>query len=224
MASTIKLLTVDAAGTLIRPWPSVGAVYAQTAREHGLQVDDQEIDSRFYWVLGQMQKDKSITRGEEKEFWRAVVFETFQPFCNLDQLEPIFEKLWNLFATGDHWRLSEHSESTLRTLRQRGYRIALLSNNDSRLRQVIKDLDIEALFDEIFISAEIGFEKPDPEIFKFVETKMGFQPKEILHLGDSHSRDFEGSQAAGWSALLFGKPKIEEEQIHCFSELLDRLP
>ena len=79
MASTIKLLTVDAAGTLIRPWPSVGAVYAQTAREYGLQVDDQEIDSRFYEVLGRMQKDKSITRGEEKEFWRAVVFETFQP-------------------------------------------------------------------------------------------------------------------------------------------------
>ena len=158
MASTIKLLTVDAAGTLIRPWPSVGAVYAQTAREHGLQVEDQGIDSRFYQVLGQMQKDKSITGGEEKEFWRAVVFKTFQPFGDPDQLEPIFEKLWNLFATGDHWRLSEHSESTLHTLRQRGYRIALLSNNDSRLRQVIKDLDIEALFDEIFISAEIGFE------------------------------------------------------------------
>ena len=153
-----------------------------------------------------------------------MLLNAFRRFSDPDQLEPIFEKLWNLFATGDHWRLSGHSESTLRTLRQRGYRIALLSNNDSRLRQVIKDLDIEALFDEIFISAEIGFEKPDPEIFKFVETKMGFQPKEILHLGDSHSRDFEGSQAAGWSALLFGKPKIEEEQIHCFSELLDRLP
>ena len=224
MASTIKLLTVDAAGTLIRPWPSVGLVYSQTAREHGLQVDHQEIDSRFYQVLGQMQKDKSVTHGKEKEFWRAVVSETFQPFGGPDQLDTIFEKLWNLFATGNHWRLSEYSQSTLLTLRERGYQIALLSNNDSRLRQVIKDLDIEALFDEIFISSEIGFEKPDPEIFKFVETKMGFQPKEILHLGDSHSRDFEGSQAAGWTALLFGKPKIEEEQIHCFSELLDRLP
>ena len=46
----------------------------------------------------------------------------------------------------------------------------------------------------------------------------------ILHLGDSHSRDFLGARNAGWSALLYGEPKLENEQISCFSELLDYLP
>ena len=224
MNSKYRLLTVDAAGTLIRPWPSVGAVYAQIAREHGLVVEDNEIDTRFYKIFGQTQKNKKITMGEEKDFWRSVVCETFQPYGKEKQLHPIFEKLWDLFAHGDHWKLAEGAESTLKTLRSRGYEIALLSNNDSRLRQVISELGISSLFDQIFISAEIGHEKPETEIFRHVETCMGRKPQEILHIGDSHSRDFEGALSAGWSALLFGKPKIEDDQIMNFPELLDHLP
>ena len=176
MESEIRLLTIDAAGTLIRPWPSVGAVYAQTAREHGLKVEDDQIDKRFYEIFGDLQKNKKITQGEEKEFWRSVVWETFRPFTETKTLDPIFEKLWNLFAQGDHWRLSEHAVSSIQTIRKRGYQVALLSNNDSRLRQVIQDLGIEDLFDELFISAEIGYEKPQLEIFRHVEENLQKQP------------------------------------------------
>ena len=70
MKPVIRLLTVDAAGTLIRPWPSVGTVYAQTAREHGIIAEDKEIDRRFYKVFGNIQKNQSITLGEEKDFWK----------------------------------------------------------------------------------------------------------------------------------------------------------
>ena len=109
MKPVIRLLTVDAAGTLIRPWPSVGTVYAQTAREHGIIAEDKEIDRRFYKVLGNIQKNQSITLGEEKDFWKTVVLKTFQPFAKPIEIEPVFEKLWDLFAQGDHWRLSENA-------------------------------------------------------------------------------------------------------------------
>ncbi len=224
MNSRIRLLTVDAAGTLIRPWPSVGAVYAKTARRHDLSVEDEVIDRRFYEALGQTQKDLKISLGDEKNFWREVVRRTFHPYGEKERLDPIFEELWELFAHGDHWKLAERAHITLKTLHARGYEIALLSNNDSRLRQVVRELGITDLFSQIFISAEIGHEKPSPEIFRFVERKMQRMPHEILHLGDSFARDFQGALRAGWSALLFGRPKIEEKQIFCFSELLDLLP
>ena len=224
MKPVIRLLTVDAAGTLIRPWPSVGTVYAQTAREHGIIAEDKEIDRRFYKVFGNIQKNQSITLGEEKDFWKTVVLKTFQPFAKPIEIEPVFEKLWDLFAQGDHWRLSENAETTLQALRDRGYRIALLSNNDSRLRNIIQDLGIASIFEQIFISSEIGLEKPNPKIFKYVEKEMNASAEEILHLGDSYSRDFEGAKGAGWSALLFGKPKIEKDQILDFQELLSILP
>jgi len=57
-----------------------------------------------------------------------------------------------------------------------------------------------------------------------VEKAFGKEPSRFLHIGDSHSRDFEGARKAGWDALLFGKPIIEERQITSFPELLGLLP
>lgn len=221
---SIRLLTIDAAGTLVRPWPSVGAVYGRTAREHGIEVSDDEVDTEFYKTFGRLQTCKQTNEGEESEFWRQVVTQTFRPFAGNKNLDPLFEELWDLFAKGECWKLAEKAESTLITLRERGYELAMLSNNDARLRSVLADLKIDQAFDHLFISSEMGCEKPELEIFRKVEQTMDRKPNEILHLGDSHSRDFLGARNAGWSALLYGEPKLENEQISCFSELLNYLP
>ena len=221
---SIRLLTVDAAGTLVRPWPSVGAVYGRTAREHGIEVSDGEVDREFYKTFGRLQTCKQTNEGEEIEFWRQVVTQTFRPFAGNKNLDSLFEELWNLFAKGECWKLAEKAESTLNTLRVRGYELAVLSNNDARLRSVLADLKIDQAFDHLFISSEMGCEKPELEIFRKDEQTMNRKPNEILHLGDSHSRDFIGARKAGWSALLYGEPKLENEQISCFSELLNYLP
>ena len=221
---SIRLLTIDAAGTLVRPWPSVGAVYGRTAREHGIEVSDDEVDTEFYKTFGRLQTCKQTNEGEESEFWRQVVIQTFRPFARNKNLDPLFEELWDLFAKGECWKLAEKAESTLITLRERGYELAVLSNNDARLRSVLADLKIDQAFDHLFISNELGCEKPELEIFRKVEQTMDRKPNEILHLGDSHSRDFLGARNAGWSALLYGEPKLENEQISCFSELLNYLP
>ena len=224
MSNPTHVITVDAAGTLIRPWPSVGAVYAKTAREFGLSVQDEEVDQRFYEVFGKVQKDRKITSGEEKDFWKQVVLAVFEPYAADRNLDSLFEELWELFARGEHWRLAEGAKEVLGQLKDRGYRLAVLSNNDSRLRSVLEDLGIDSLFDKIFISSEMGVEKPEPEIFREVEKSFGEEPSSFLHLGDSYSRDFEGAQRAGWKALLFGKPIIEKRQITAFAELLEWLP
>ena len=221
---SIRLLTVDAAGTLVRPWPSVGAVYGRTAREHGIEVSDEEVNTEFYKTFGRLQTCKQTNEGEESEFWRQVVTQTFRTFAGNKNLDPLFEELWNLFAKGECWKLAEKAESTLNTLRERGYELAVLSNNDARLRSVLADLKIDQAFDHLFISSEMGCEKPELEIFRKVEQAMDRKSNEILHLGDSHSRDFLGARKAGWSALLYGEPKLENEQISCFSELLNYLP
>ena len=224
MSTAPKIITIDAAGTLIRPWPSVGSVYGRTARKFGLTVKDEEVDRRFYEVFGKVQKDCKITTGTEKDFWRQVVRGVFEPHAQKRNLDPLFDELWELFARGDHWRLADGAKNTLSELQERGYRLAVLSNNDSRLRSVLKDLAIDSLFEKIFISSEMGIEKPDPAIFREVEKSFGKEPSRFLHVGDSHSRDFEGARKAGWDALLFGKPIIEERQITTFPELLALLP
>ena len=66
MPSSIRLLTFDAAGTLVRPWPSVGAVYGSTARRFGISVKDSEVDERFYDAFGKAQTNLKITRERKR--------------------------------------------------------------------------------------------------------------------------------------------------------------
>ena len=117
-----------------------------------------------------MQISNKIKYGNEKSFWKNIVEITFQPFANKENIEPLFESLWEAFATGKTWKLADHAIETISALQKKGIQAAILSNNDSRLRLVLQDLKIEDYFEHIFISSELGFEKPDIEIFRNVET------------------------------------------------------
>lgn len=57
---------------------------------------------------------------------------------------------------------------------------------------------IKDIFDDIFISETIGFQKPRPEYFDYVFTAIGNPPKDkILVVGDSLTSDIAGGIAAG---------------------------
>jgi HAD superfamily hydrolase (TIGR01549 family) len=51
----------------------------------------------------------------------------------------------------------------IKDLKTRGYKVAVLSNYSLALRQKLIDEALHDLFDEIVISAEVGFQKPQPE-------------------------------------------------------------
>ena len=86
---------------------------------------------------------------------------------------------------------------------QRNYRTALLSNNWSNLRQLLSTRwGIADAFDELFISAELGLEKPDARIYQLVQEKMKMLPEQAIFIDDSRE-NISAAQAAGWTALLF---------------------
>ena len=80
--SQINIVTFDAAGTLLQPWPSVGAVYGKTARNMGINVDDYDIEIRFRNAFATAESSNKIKYGNEKSFWKNIVEITFQPFAN----------------------------------------------------------------------------------------------------------------------------------------------
>lgn len=219
----ISLLTVDAAGTLLMPWPSVGAVYGKAARKKGILVDDTDLDAQFGKAFNEVQKIALKHQGEEKEFWRKVVSLTFQPSYSGDLMDEIFEELWELFAKGEPWKLADQAVQTLTKLKDKNYRLAVLSNNDSRLRSVLRELEVDHLFEHLFISSELGFEKPQREIFQAVEETLEVTPQKIMHLGDSYSRDYLGAQKSGWNPVLYGSDTRAKVHIQKFPQLLNLL-
>ena len=92
-------------------------------------------------------------------------------------------------------------------LRQ-SYRVSLLSNTNAiHWEQSLRDffnykgLGIGDFFEEVFLSYELGVEKPAPEIFHIVAERLGAQPEDILFLDDSEV-NCEAARNCGLQAKL----------------------
>ena len=90
------------------------------------------------------------------------------------------------------------AEDALKAL-QKKYRLFLASNGTAWVqRRRIAGAKIEAYFEDIFISQEIGVNKPAKEYFDRCFARIsGFAPEKTMIVGDSLSSDILGGQNAG---------------------------
>jgi putative hydrolase of the HAD superfamily len=120
-------------------------------------------------------------------------------------------------------RPNEGASQTLSALRGRGYRLAVVSNADGRVRTLLDQAQLAPFFDCILDSAEIGIEKPDRRIFVAAAEKLGLPAESCAYVGDIYEIDILGARAAGLYPVLIGDCPAEEpvERIAKLEELLD---
>lgn len=98
-------------------------------------------------------------------------------------------------------RVDPVAAPTLKRL-QREYRMAVISNADGRIRQVLAQAGLDGFFETITDSGLVGCEKPDPRIFRAALEAMGAEPGESLYIGDIYAVDYQGAAALGMHAVL----------------------
>ena len=200
---SVTHLTVDAAGTLLRPHPSVGKIYAEVLELHGGHAEPSYLEARFANAFSKL----SIKKSMDKIFWMELVRRTIGDACPVNHFESFFEDLWNTFAEGRRWSIVSGVEETLDEFRKKGIGISVLSNNDGRLHKVLCDLGIRKWFHKVFISEEIGTLKPSAEIFRHVERNLNYKPVELMHIGDSLEADYLGAIRVGWKSNFLRRDK-----------------
>lgn len=108
------------------------------------------------------------------------------------------EKIW----TSSYQKIDENWDLA-KNLKSKGYKIVICSNSWSGLIDLIKNkFDGFEIFDNIFDSSQIGYIKPQPEYFKYVEDKTGFRGAEILLIDDSEN-NLQGAKAFGWNIYKY---------------------
>src|SRR5438132_728385 len=58
-------------------------------------------------------------------------------------------------------------------------------------------VEIAPFFDHVFISSQLGADKPDAEIYRRALVMSGFMADEAMYVGDDPERDWKGASAAG---------------------------
>jgi putative hydrolase of the HAD superfamily len=216
----IKAVTFDAGGTLLEPWPSVGAIYAAVAREFGypgLSPDNMNSAFAAAWKTKQ-QFDYSLPA------WLSLVEDVFAQIVSGPLNPEFFTALYQRFARADAWRIYDDVPATLQTLRNRGYRLAVISNWDDRLRKLLSGLQLDHFFEAIVLSVDAGATKPSPQIFERALAAFDLPAGSVLHIGDSVEEDVIGARDSGMMPLLLDRHEATEGSVATLLDLLPLLP
>ena len=103
--------------------------------------------------------------------------------------------------------ISRNNRRHSRSLNERGFRLGVISNFDSRLFGLLEGFDIARFFDPIVISTRAGAAKPEVEIFTQALAAHNVRSEEALHIGDSPHADIAGAQAAGLFPVLVDRQR-----------------
>ena len=95
----------------------------------------------------------------------------------------------------------DDSFPTLRELTRRGWRHFILSNHVPELPEIVTALGLRPFVEEVITSASVGYEKPNPEIFRLALDMAG-NPAAAWMVGDNVVADVMGAEAAGIRAIL----------------------
>jgi HAD superfamily hydrolase (TIGR01549 family) len=112
---------------------------------------------------------------------------------------------------------------------KQNFRIAVISNADGKIEQVLSRCGIADCFESITDSGIVGVEKPRREIFEAALRSMNATADESLYVGDVYSVDYVGAQNAGMHAILFDvagayrdRPEPRVESLAELESWLDR--
>ena len=208
----IKTIFFDAAGTLIHLPKSVGQHYAYVAGRLGLQLEAAAPDRAFNSCWKQTPARPAIEgprEDDDKGWWRELVYRVLDqvaPDLNELDRDAFFEGAYSHFAEPGVWDLYPEVSEVLAALHTR-FNLAVISNFDGRLRMILEHLGVSKFFSHVFLSSELGADKPDPEFFRRALRLSGTRPNDTLHVGDEPERDWQGASQVGLSVFRLERPR-----------------
>jgi HAD superfamily hydrolase (TIGR01549 family) len=128
------------------------------------------------------------------------------------------------------WEFKIYTDAlpTLKILKERSLILGLISNVAQDMEATYVKLGLQPYLDFKVTSAEVGYDKPRPEIFLAALKKAAVKPEQALYIGDQYQIDIVGAQGVGIQALLIDRndyfPEITDcPRLHSLTEITQYL-
>ena len=197
-----RVVLLDALGTLVElppPWPHLADELA--ARGAPVEQDAARRAMRAEIAYYRAHHDEAGDRAGLRDLRRrcaALIQRELGTALALDDVEAAL-----LGAL--RFRPYPEVPDVLRRLRAGGARLAVVSNWDVSLHDVLVRIGLSQLVETVLTSAELGVAKPDPAIFRAALERLSAAPEDALHVGDSLEADVHGARAAGVEPVLVAR-------------------
>jgi len=152
--------------------------------------------------------------------------------CSINQV--LVDRLLAHIDTMKYITIDLLAVKVITELKQKGYRIALVSNMmlpGKLLKAKLREANILACFDNIAISSDVGFIKPHPEIFRQTLAQSKLRANEVVFVGDTYQQDINGAKRVGLNTVWLNnrhEPRAmavenpPDYEIETLSELIEK--
>ena len=223
----LETVFLDAGGVLVYPnWTRISRVLAA----HGVHVDPDALARAEPHAKKQIDDRQTIaTTTDAGRGW--LYFNLILDHAGVPPSAAVDAALAELHAYHQTSNLWEYVPATvapaLATLRERGLKLAVVSNANGKLDVLFGRLALAGCIDCLLDSQVEGVEKPDPRFFEIALERSGAQRKTTIHLGDLYQVDVVGARAAGLRGVLLDEgglyPDVDCPRVRSLAEFVDQV-
>ncbi len=170
---------------------------SQSAADRAALVEISGLDPRLFWELYDRYRedlDQGVTL--PREYWREVARD-----AGVEWLPAQLQQLWA--ADIRSWiSVEPGTVQLLAELHAGGTRVALLSNAGFDFSDPFRHSPMAAYFEAMFVSAELGLIKPDPEIYRVTARELGITLEQMVFI-DNKKINVDAATALGVTGHVF---------------------
>jgi len=208
---SVKAIFFDLGDTLASTDPPYLYRIAQAMREAGLEISNEEFEVEYikadYKLFLKHKERGGITPEQHRQWFLPILYESLLPGQEVDEFR---RKVRDAMSQIEFGRVAlPGALELLDYLKDKGYILAIVSNNDGRTEEKCEEVSIKKYFDIILDSTNLDLIKPDARIFEHALSELELSPSEAIHVGDMYGADVMGGMNAGLDVIWVNHRNIE---------------
>lgn len=210
-----------------KAWSEVAKLIQEFLCEKGISIELNHLRKEIEQLANAMNRKRQYNRDK---WWELLISRKISSSSPKEFFTRVTEKYFKALIKGTV--LYPDTLSTLRYLKEKGYRLGLLTDTDhvkAMKWRRIKLSGLEGWFEAIVVSGEEGIKaKPDPSPFLMLAKQLDLKPEDCALIGDKAYLDIKGAKAAGMTTILiqrreWDRPVEPDYSIETLQELQELL-